>query len=233
MIDIPGQVHHFIGVHAEEAARAARSCWRSRPRSPSGGLGARLVLRTCASRRFPSRPPKRSPGLYAFLRDKWRVDELYDAIVVRLVFALARARRARSSIRTIVDGVVNGTGAAVARALEHAGGVSRPATSSTTRCRSSRARSCCSATTWRADADRHAIVFAPLARRAASSRSCRASTSAASSARRSRSRSCRSSSRSLLLAELRAGRDAGFQASRSGSRGSRRGASATTSASTA
>jgi NADH:ubiquinone oxidoreductase subunit 5 (subunit L)/multisubunit Na+/H+ antiporter MnhA subunit len=40
---------------------------------------------------IPERAANAAPGVYAFLRDKWRIDELYDATVVRLVFAAADA----------------------------------------------------------------------------------------------------------------------------------------------
>ena len=35
---------------------------------------------------------ERMPGLYRLMYDKWRIDELYDATVVGMVDALARAR---------------------------------------------------------------------------------------------------------------------------------------------
>jgi NADH-quinone oxidoreductase subunit L len=54
------------------------------------------------------------PGLYQRLRDKWRVDELYDATVVRPVFALA-ALGARVVDPYLVDGAVNGVARLVAR----------------------------------------------------------------------------------------------------------------------
>jgi len=59
---------------------------------------------------IPEQTAEAAPGVYAFLRDKWRVDELYDATVVRLVFAAADAG-ARFFDPRIVDGAVNGVAA--------------------------------------------------------------------------------------------------------------------------
>jgi NADH-quinone oxidoreductase subunit L len=112
-IDIPGQVHHFIGgpeVHEAPAyglmALAAVLAFT--------GLGAAWY---CYVREpsIPEQAAESAAGLYAFLRDKWRVDELYDAIIVRPVFAFADFG-ARLFDPYVVDGSVNGLGALV-RAL--------------------------------------------------------------------------------------------------------------------
>jgi NADH-quinone oxidoreductase subunit L len=63
---------------------------------------------------IPEQVAASMPGLYQRLRDKWRVDELYDATVVRLVFALA-AFGARIFDPYVVDGIVNGTATLVGR----------------------------------------------------------------------------------------------------------------------
>jgi NADH-quinone oxidoreductase subunit L len=113
MIDIPGQVHHFIGGSAEEphatpvmlaaaiamAAAGLALAWYCYVREPS----------------IPEQAAAASPRLYALLRDKWRVDELYEATVVRFVFALA-AFGARFFDPAILDGIVDGT-ASLFRAL--------------------------------------------------------------------------------------------------------------------
>ncbi len=109
-LDVAGRVNHFIGAHHEEA-------------TPFGmlilagalafiGLGAAWY----AYVREPSLPEQvatAAGGLYRFLRDKWRVDELYDAIVVRPLFALAEFL-ARIVDPDFVDGAVNGVAEVVA-----------------------------------------------------------------------------------------------------------------------
>jgi NADH-quinone oxidoreductase subunit L len=52
-------------------------------------------------------------GFYRLVRDKFRVDELYDGVVVRPLFALA-GFFARVFDPAVVDGAVNGAGVAVA-----------------------------------------------------------------------------------------------------------------------
>ena len=52
-------------------------------------------------------------GFYGLVRDKFRVDELYDALVVRPLFAAADVG-ARGIDPKLIDGVVNGTGVLVA-----------------------------------------------------------------------------------------------------------------------
>jgi NADH-quinone oxidoreductase subunit L len=109
-IDIPGQVNHFIGrTHTEHAPLWSLVLATA---LAVGGLG---VAWYCWLREpeLPELAAARAPGVYAFLRDKWRVDELYDRIVVRPVFGLA-AFGARFFDPRIVDGIVNGTGALVA-----------------------------------------------------------------------------------------------------------------------
>jgi NADH-quinone oxidoreductase subunit L len=84
----------------------------------AGGLGLAWYCYV----REPSIPEQAAaswPGLYAWLRDKWRVDELYEATVVRVVFALA-ALGARFFDPAILDGIVDGT-ASLFRALSDRG----------------------------------------------------------------------------------------------------------------
>ena len=109
-IDVPGAVYHFMGrPHPPHA-----------PIGPVGlavglSIGGLALAWYCYVREpsIPEQAAERAPGLYELLRDKWRVDELYDAIVVRPLFAAAEAG-ARVFDPRIIDGVVNGTAAAIA-----------------------------------------------------------------------------------------------------------------------
>ena len=109
-IDIPGQVHHFIGAHEE--AHAPLGMLVLAAALAVGGLGLAWY---CYVREpsIPEQAAESAAGLYALLRDKWRVDELYDVLVVRPVFALAEAG-ARFFDPWIIDGAVNGVGSLVA-----------------------------------------------------------------------------------------------------------------------
>jgi len=106
-IPIPEIVTHFTG--AEHTPHAPMAMLVLASALAVGGLG----IAWYAYVREPSIPEQTAeaaPGVYAFLRDKWRVDELYDATVVRLVFAAADAG-ARFFDPRIVDGAVNGVAA--------------------------------------------------------------------------------------------------------------------------
>ena len=111
------------------AGGARRRCTRSTTR-PSSGSPSRTTLvglagiaprdaallrgaRDLAPRR--SRPAIRP--LYALVRDKYRIDELYDALIVRpLERALAQRAGARRSTQGLIDGVgVNGAANVVPR----------------------------------------------------------------------------------------------------------------------
>jgi NADH-quinone oxidoreductase subunit L len=52
---------------------------------------------------------ERFPGVHRLLLDKYRVDELYDALVVRPIHALARRLWTFWDVK-VVDGTVNGVG---------------------------------------------------------------------------------------------------------------------------
>jgi NADH-quinone oxidoreductase subunit L len=107
LIPIPEIVTHFTG--GEHVPHAPLVMLVLASGLAFGGLG----IAWYAYVREPSIPEQAAdaaPGVYAFLRDKWRVDELYDATVVRLVFAAADAG-ARFFDPRIVDGAVNGLGA--------------------------------------------------------------------------------------------------------------------------
>jgi NADH-quinone oxidoreductase subunit L len=108
--DVPAQVHRVVGVH-EAAAGAPIGMLVLAAALAVGGL----VLAWYCYVREPALPElasERFAALYALLRDKWRVDELYDAVVVRPVFAFARLG-ASFFDPYIVDGIVNGTASAV------------------------------------------------------------------------------------------------------------------------
>jgi NADH-quinone oxidoreductase subunit L len=109
-IDVPGAVHHFTGTpHPPHAPTG--------PLVLAAGLAVLgLALAWYCYVREPSIPEQAAegaPGVFALLRDKWRVDELYDGIVVRPLFAAAEAG-ARVFDPRVVDGAVNGVAAAVA-----------------------------------------------------------------------------------------------------------------------
>jgi NADH-quinone oxidoreductase subunit L len=109
-IDIPGQVNRFVGVPEEHEAAYGLMVLASV--LAFGGLGLAWY---CYVREpwIPERAATSARGLYALLRDKWRVDELYDAIVVRPVFALADFG-ARIFDPGVIDGAANGIAALVA-----------------------------------------------------------------------------------------------------------------------
>ena len=115
-IDIPGQVHQVVGVHGEEPAAPFVLLVLAAGLAFGGlGLAWYCYVREPA---IPEMAAERLAGLYGLLRDKWRVDELYDTIVVRPVFALARFGAVLFD-PYVVDGIVNGTASAV-RALSSA-----------------------------------------------------------------------------------------------------------------
>jgi NADH-quinone oxidoreductase subunit L len=105
-IDIPAEVHHVVGVHEAEPAAPLGLLLLAAAIAVGGlGLAWYCYVREPA---LPELAAERFAALYALLRDKWRVDELYDAVVVRPVFALAGAG-ARFFDPYVVDGIVNGT----------------------------------------------------------------------------------------------------------------------------
>jgi NADH-quinone oxidoreductase subunit L len=77
-----------------------------------GGLGLAWVLYGLRPD-LPGAIARALDGFYALVRDKFRIDELYDATVVRLVFATADVS-ARRIDPGIIDGAVNGAGLLVA-----------------------------------------------------------------------------------------------------------------------
>jgi NADH-quinone oxidoreductase subunit L len=73
-----------------------------------GGLALAWVLYAVRPE-LPGAIARALGGLYALVRDKFRIDELYDATVVRLVFATADVS-ARRIDPEVIDGAVNGAG---------------------------------------------------------------------------------------------------------------------------
>lgn len=56
--------------------------------------------------------PQLFPRLYSFLSDKWRIDELYDAAIIRPLHSFSKFCFTALD-RVLIDGTVNGTGIAV------------------------------------------------------------------------------------------------------------------------
>jgi NADH-quinone oxidoreductase subunit L len=108
-LDVPGQVNRFIGN--EEAERAAYGLMVLASALALGGLGAAWYAYV-REPWIPDATARRAGELYALVRDKWRVDELYEATVVRGLFAAADFF-ARVFDPDVVDGAVNGTGTLV------------------------------------------------------------------------------------------------------------------------
>jgi NADH-quinone oxidoreductase subunit L len=77
-----------------------------------GGLGLAYVLFVLRPE-LPGVIARRLDGFYDLVRDKFRVDELYDAVVVRPLFAAAEVC-ARRIDPGVIDGAVNGAGLLVA-----------------------------------------------------------------------------------------------------------------------
>jgi NADH-quinone oxidoreductase subunit L len=103
-LDVPGAVDAFVGAHEAHAPAYGLMALAS-----VLALGGLALAWYCYVREpsIPEQAAESARGLYALLRDKWRVDELYDAVVVRPVFALANFG-ARVFDPDVVDGTVNG-----------------------------------------------------------------------------------------------------------------------------
>jgi NADH-quinone oxidoreductase subunit L len=76
-----------------------------------GGLGLAWLC-YIAQPEIPGRVTSALGGLYPLVRDKFRIDELYDLLVVRPLFVVADIF-ASIVDRGIIDGMVNGTGGVV------------------------------------------------------------------------------------------------------------------------
>ena len=105
-LDVPG----LLGGEAE--AHAPLAFMLLATALAAGGLGLAWALYV----RWPDVPvlaADRLGALYRLVRDKFRVDELYDATAVRLVFAAAEVSAQRIDPQ-LIDGAVNGAGRVVA-----------------------------------------------------------------------------------------------------------------------
>src|SRR5262249_23949722 len=105
-VPVPHLVETVAGHHEEVPAPVVTFAFASA--LAVGGLG----LAWWAWGPRPGEPGEiaaSAGGLYELVRDKWRVDELYDAVVVRPVFALADFC-ARVVDPFVIDGTVNGAG---------------------------------------------------------------------------------------------------------------------------
>ncbi len=106
-LDVPG----LVGGEGREA-HAPLAFMALATALAVGGLGLAWALYA----RLPGLPSLvawRLGAFYRLVRDRFRVDELYDATVVRLVFATAEVS-ARHIDPQLIDGAVNGAGRVVA-----------------------------------------------------------------------------------------------------------------------
>jgi NADH-quinone oxidoreductase subunit L len=79
----------------------------------AGGIGLAVFL-WLKRRDVPARLAERFAGVYRLLLNKYYVDELYDAAIVRPVVGVSREGLWRGVDVRIIDGAVNGAGAIVA-----------------------------------------------------------------------------------------------------------------------
>jgi NADH-quinone oxidoreductase subunit L len=109
-IPIPHILEHVIGHQEHHEAPLAMLAFATA--IACAGLGASYYLYVL-NPETPARLAASAGGLYRLLRDKWLVDELYDATVVRTVFGLSNAG-AHMVDPLLIDGTVNGAGRVVA-----------------------------------------------------------------------------------------------------------------------
>jgi NADH-quinone oxidoreductase subunit L len=105
-VDVPGFLAPVFGRHGGEHAP-----WWMTALAVSaafGGLGVAAFLYVLRPE-LPATVAERLGGFYALVRDKFRIDELYDALVVRPLFGIAEFGAERFD-PGVVDGAVNGTG---------------------------------------------------------------------------------------------------------------------------
>jgi NADH-quinone oxidoreductase subunit L len=74
-----------------------------------GGWGLARALYKDAKSTVPERVKAALPGLHRWMYDKYYVDELYQTVVLKPVYLLARAWSAFDAV--VVDGLVNGVAA--------------------------------------------------------------------------------------------------------------------------
>jgi NADH-quinone oxidoreductase subunit L len=109
-LPVPAWLAPILGEH--EAAQAPVAMLLLATALAIGGLGLAWFLHV----REPELPgviAARLGAFYQLVRDKFRVDELYDAAVVRPLFALADGLAWRID-QGVIDGTVNGAATLVA-----------------------------------------------------------------------------------------------------------------------
>jgi NADH-quinone oxidoreductase subunit L len=109
-IPVPATLEPVIG-HAHEA-HAPLSFMVLAIFLALGGLGLGWVF-SVGNPQLAQSVADQMGGVYALVRDKFRIDELYDRIIIRPLFALADVN-ARTIDPRVIDGAVNGTGLLVA-----------------------------------------------------------------------------------------------------------------------
>jgi NADH-quinone oxidoreductase subunit L len=110
-LPIPAIVERVVGAH--HGPHAPMSVLALAVAIAVGGLAVAWICYGTASS-LPVRVAAAAGPLYALVRDKFRVDELYAALVVRPLFALATLG-ARVIDPALIDGAVNGAAALVRR----------------------------------------------------------------------------------------------------------------------
>jgi NADH-quinone oxidoreductase subunit L len=111
-IPVPALVERVVGHHG--GSHAPLGMLLLATGVAVAGLGL-AWLAYVARPALPERITRSLGGVYTLVRDKFRIDELYDAIVVRPLFALADLLATVVDPRG-VDGVVNGSARALAAA---------------------------------------------------------------------------------------------------------------------
>jgi NADH-quinone oxidoreductase subunit L len=113
-IAIPAMVERVVGEH--HAPHAPVGIILLAVSLAAGGLAVAWQFYGTASG-LPERVARAAGPLYALVRDKFRIDELYGALVVRPLFAFADLG-ARVIDPALIDGVANGAAELVQRAGE-------------------------------------------------------------------------------------------------------------------
>jgi NADH-quinone oxidoreductase subunit L len=108
-LDVPGALYPLL--HEAPEAGTPLAFMLLATAVALGGLGTAWVLYVQRPE-MPAQLAARLGGLYALARDKFRVDELYDATVVRPLFRFADFN-AHAVDQGVIDGTVNGAGVLV------------------------------------------------------------------------------------------------------------------------
>jgi NADH-quinone oxidoreductase subunit L len=111
-LPVPGVLEHAHIIPSAEGAEAPLWMFALAAAVALAGLGLAWQLYVVRPE-VPGEIAARLDGFYALVRDKFRVDELYDATVVRGVFAIADVSAWQIDPR-VIDGAVNGAALLVA-----------------------------------------------------------------------------------------------------------------------